>query len=754
VKSVRSTQYAIRSNPFHFQIEKKVLISLLPLGVLASLAGLVLMAMWGESAVVRRLWLASMALVVASQLHGSAWIRVRTIELRISAHQVALATILLAALLLRVWRLGEIPQEVHGDFASIGLQASAWVHGPDRAIFKFGWADIPMLAYVPGALGMAWLGESLSGLAIASALMGSVSVLGLYLLASYLFGRRVGLMAAALLAVSYTHIHFSRLAVVADPLPWELFALYFLVRGLQEGSGLAMALAGICMGVGVQGYGSSRIILVVVGLLLLHLSLPRRRGLRARWRGLLIFVIAFGVAIAPLALYAIDHWSALLGRFRIVSLLSNPKVMAHLQGKYHTDSVAAVWAEQVKRTFLTFYVYGDTSPHFGFAGPIVDGVTASLMVLGLAYSLWRVYVPRYFLMPAWMFSTLILGGVITNDPPYWTHLLPVLPPTAAMAAVALDAIWGQLAALDGRWLDRVLNVAVVALLLVVGWHNWRVYYRTVRENGSPRSRIARYVNTLPAWYRVQFVSDPYSWGDREFQFLNGDRVGQDIPAQVLREEKTPISGDVVFILTANHRDLLPILQARYPQGEVQEEQLSNGRTAFIAYLVSASSEAGEEGAPIVLPSAPAALPAGARLFIGDTSSRTWEIPLGDVQVKGEKLVVQVMAVLGHDAVYDYLRVVDDQRNEWRFEAEDTRYTTGDRYSDRHVPDGHWWLQRFDPFSNHQGLVALKSEHVPPLTTRVTLPNGHYRLFLGSFTGDPANGPFAVAVRVGESAINE
>jgi 4-amino-4-deoxy-L-arabinose transferase-like glycosyltransferase len=146
------------------------------------------------------------------------------------------------------------------------------------------------------------------------------------------------------------------------------------------------------------------------------------------------------------------------------------------------------------------------------------------------------------------------------------------------------------------------------------------------------------------------------------------------------------------------------------------------------------------------PSVPGSSSLQARqIFTGTTESDPWEIPLGRIGVSGRRLIIRILPVPGYDAVYDYLRVVGSDGQSQVFEAEDTHYTTGDEYSDRHIVDGHWWLQTFGSLSNRQGLVALGEENAPPLTTIVPLSDGEYDVYLGTFTGDPANGPFAIAV---------
>jgi 4-amino-4-deoxy-L-arabinose transferase-like glycosyltransferase/DNA-binding beta-propeller fold protein YncE len=133
------------------------------------------------------------------------------------------------------------------------------------------------------------------------------------------------------------------------------------------------------------------------------------------------------------------------------------------------------------------------------------------------------------------------------------------------------------------------------------------------------------------------------------------------------------------------------------------------------------------------------------VYQGNTESRVWEAAVGNVTVTGGRLVVRVAAMPGFNAVYDYLRFVGRDEQEYRFEAEDTALTRGDTFNPQPGLDDHWWLQDYGPFSGGRGLVAEDPEAVPMLETTVPLPDGEYQMFLGTFTGDPANGPFAIAL---------
>lgn len=136
---------------------------------------------------------------------------------------------------------------------------------------------------------------------------------------------------------------------------------------------------------------------------------------------------------------------------------------------------------------------------------------------------------------------------------------------------------------------------------------------------------------------------------------------------------------------------------------------------------------------------------------GSTTSQPYEIPLGSFTIRGSSAALRatVFAVPGSDAVYDYLRAISPGGYDVRAEAEDWGMTRGDRPVSQHEADDRWWRQDYADFSGGQGLVALRTENPPPLVTEISLPPGTYDVRVGSFTGDPANGVFALQVFIEE-----
>ncbi|MCS6844412.1 MAG: glycosyltransferase family 39 protein [Caldilineales bacterium] len=681
-----------------------------------------------ETALTRGLWAAGMAALIAAQVRRPA---------RADLAAWPLLLILAAAAWMRLFRLGEVPDQFHGDMASWGLAAREYLDGVRQNLFTTLWADIPALVFWQTSLAMRAFGDNLYGLSMHSAIHGVLSVLGTYLLANELFDRRVGLLSAGLLALSYAHIHFSRVAGSIAPLTTAAFTFYFLARGLRTGSRLCLVLSGLALGVGLQDYFNVRIVPLLV-LLFLGWTAWRQPDLwRLRRKDLAWLGLGFFVAIAPFLGFALRSPAQLMGRGSVVTLF-NPTVMAHLQAKYGVDTAAAVWLENLKRTLLMFSVYGDTSGHSPLGNvPLVDPATAALLLLGVAMALRWIGQPRFALLVAWLGGVMLLGGVVTNDPPFWPHLTILLIPVAILAATAVDRIWQAVADAFGETGDHIAATLIVGGLIYLGIQNFAFYVEQTRNTATPLVHFARYVAQADPRYRILLVPEPWRAEDREIAFMSRGRQVLEITAEeLLAVDPTALQGAIVA-LTPNYADLLPALRLRLPSAQLREHRTGAGEPAFSTLTVEQEKALGTAEP----------LPEGAYRFFGNTASTVWEVDVDTVTVEGGKLTVRISPVFGYGAVYDYVRLVAEDGREVRVEAESAATQGDPQYADREGMDGHWWLQRFEPFSGGAGLVAQPRERVPPLTTEIAAADGRYRLLIGSFTGDPANGVFALEVQI-------
>jgi 4-amino-4-deoxy-L-arabinose transferase-like glycosyltransferase len=545
------------------------------------LASLGLYLAVGENLGVQLLWLAGIVILLISQ-HPI--LAIRSDPMQIKWWEWWMVTAVTAVGFgLRYWHLTEIPSHVDNDVALMGWYSLRLIQTGQTNWFGMLASDHSLVEHQLLAWSMRLFGENHYGVVMKSVIAGTLTLPVVYLLGREMFNRRVGLIAMVLLTISYTHIHFSRILFTPVPTLIVTLLMYFVFRGLRTRRGLWFVLAGVMLGLGLLVYYSGRIGPVIVLTLLAGALLWKRQTILANLGNWAILALGSFLTFGPMLAYGIINFHSYVGRGNTVALF-NPVVMSHEMYTYGVGTVSQVLIEQVKHTFLTFHLYGDGSPHFAYVGPMVSPLTAALLVLGFGLSLVRLRSLKYFALVAWVIMTLILGGVLTADPPYWPHLGVLLPAVALIAALAADKILDELSLSRRQLWNWGLHLVLAVALLLTGIRNWLVYTDFVRDNAQPRIRIARYINSLPSGYQVRLVSDDWPWSEYAFRFLNRDVPGLSVSADQLQTKPLPLEGPTVFILF-NHPELVPILQQYYPSGEVQEHLDNEKHVAFVSYNV-------------------------------------------------------------------------------------------------------------------------------------------------------------------------
>jgi len=763
-----SHQYSVISN--QYSVERRSLMVWVALGMAMALLGwsMARFLLTGEDAMTRGAWIGSMvALVVTAVVMG--WTERRQDPRRHPSsgfrwwHGLTLAAILGGAAWLRFHLLADIPQDLHGDMASMGLQARDILAGAASGIFHQGWAEIPMLGFYPSVIGLKFVSNSILGLNFMPAVEGLLTVAGLYLLAWRLFdSHRLAALAAAILAVNIPHIHFSRLAAYMDPWPWILFAFALLAHGLRTRKRWPFPLAGLLIGVSLQMYYSGRVVLFILPAAAGYLLILHPQTMRREWRFALVGVALLGMgivtALGPSLIYFLQHTNALLDRSRSVFLFHGP-VMTHLMGKYGVETTAAVIWEQVKRSVLMFNATHDTSTQFGYTHPMFTPMISPLVLLGIGYSLRRWRHPGLGFALIWLLSILITGSVLTNNAPFWPRLVGILPAAALMAGVALHVTLNELGLnrpIRSIWDPTpaaVVTLGLTIAFLLLGQRNWRDYFLTTSNNARPQARIGRYLDALPDNIHACSFSNPYHLTERETAFLAWPHQLLDLPPGTTGALLDACPGPKrVWILGPHIPSQSARVKRRWPDGQLQERRDGTGRTIFLSYLVGPQDVALPSADSSLQKTGSAYLPDSGlfrpdQVYFGDTSSTVVRWRVGAVQVREGSITLTIGPIAGHDAVFDYVEFLSTEGQRHRFEAESLTYEGDIRFAEHPGQDNRWWLQHFAPFSGGAGLVAQKNELVPALRADIPLPNGLYDLTIGTFTGDPTNGVFALGISV-------
>lgn len=114
-------------------------------------------------------------------------------------------------------------------------------------------------------ISVAIFGSIALALRLVSAIIGILTVIGLYFLTRYIFNWRIAAIASFFLAVSFWHVNFSRIGFRAIMLPFILvWGFYFLWRGLRTSHLKEFFIAGLIGGLGFYTYFSFRIVPLLV----------------------------------------------------------------------------------------------------------------------------------------------------------------------------------------------------------------------------------------------------------------------------------------------------------------------------------------------------------------------------------------------------------------------------------------------------------------------------------------------------------
>jgi hypothetical protein len=199
-------------------------------------------------------------------------------------------------------------------------------------------------------------------------------------------------------------------------------------------------------------------------------------------------------------------------------------------------------------------------------------VFAGLAALGVGYAMAHLRRFAHVLLLTWLGLVLILGVFLTNNAPFWPRVLGLLPPAALLAGLALERLYTP--AVDWArqrqlvWVRPALVACLAASLIAVGVQNWNTYVASKGSWAMTRTRIGRLVAEMPPQVNAYLVRDPYSFDDRELEFLAPGRLVGNLTEETLRTGAIPASaaGPTLIVLTPNHAALLDVLKLRFPGG--------------------------------------------------------------------------------------------------------------------------------------------------------------------------------------------
>ncbi|MGE5249489.1 MAG: ArnT family glycosyltransferase [Bacteroidota bacterium] len=426
---------------------------------------------------------------------------------------LALVLVLGLALALRTVGLSSHPYPWSGDEASIGSEAARIIQGKVTNLFDTGWSSQPNWSFVPTVITETLLGNNILAIRLASALIGTLAVLFVYLAARELFNPAVGLMAAAFLAALPYHLHFSRIGVynVVDSL-MSSAVFWLLAKAIRTNDHRYYYTAGAVAGLCIYTYVGTRLVLLL-GLATVFFLVIRERGfLLSHRRHLIAFLGGSAVSVAPQAAFFARHPDIFMGRFGQEGILLNGWLAA--QAAQTGKSVFEVLFNQLTRTVLVFISSPALGNFFNSPRPYLTVLGSLLFLAGMAYSLAGIREVRHFILILWFGSVILFGGILTLNPPANTRMLMTTPVVAIFMGLGTYTLLEYLQKIR-LVRGRLFAATILIVVGVVTWQN--VYYYMVEypakyyfqdPNGEYGMEVGLMTRQLGDGFQIYVLGEP------------------------------------------------------------------------------------------------------------------------------------------------------------------------------------------------------------------------------------------------------
>ncbi len=485
------------------------------------------------------------------------------------------AAVFVIAFTFRFYRLAEVPLEMTSDHAEKLMDVFDIRNGQYSIYFPRNTGREPLYIYL-SALVAGFTGISYLTIKIAAVIGGLLMLPYLYLLGKELGSERIGLLAVAFASIAYWPGVIERFALRISFYP--LFVaptLYYLIRGLRRQNRNDFILTGVALGLGLNGYMPFRImpiaVVVIVLIYILHTRDAQARKQSLLWLALL--ALTSFMFFLPLARYATENPDIFGYRaLTRVSSLETP-----LPGPAWQIFIGNLWNAAKEFNWNNGSIWVHSIPN----RPALDMVAAALFLLGAFLVLFRYLRSRH-----WADLTLLLAIPLTQMPSILSLAFPVENPSLNRTAGAIVPVFllvgvgldGLMTGLGSATRRKIVAWSLAGVLFVLsGVQNYDLIFRqynsqyaysawnTSEMGAVMKDAVQRGVPVDNVWIV------PYAfWVDTRLPPIWAGEPGRDI---AIFRENLPATlnsaGPKVFMVSQPDMETLNLLQAIYPQGQLQ-----------------------------------------------------------------------------------------------------------------------------------------------------------------------------------------
>jgi len=512
--------------------------------------------------------------------------------------QYILLLIIALAIFFRFFQLDSIPKGLYHDEAINGNDAFFSLRSGNYRIFYPENNGREGLFIWLISLSFSIFGVSIWALKFIPAIIGTITVIGLYLLTKELFSLsanhksqaiNIALLSSFFLAISFWHINFSRIGFRAIMVPFLLvFSFYFLIKAFQKQEKVYAGIAGLFFGLGFYSYSVFRLAVLLLGIFLLAFwILYKKQGLQKKFLKLTINLLLFITIISlPLGIYYIKNPQDLLGRTSQISVFSQPNPLKS-------------FGQSLLLHLGMFNFYGDanwrhnlsTSPQLLIPIGILFliGILISIKLLKESFKQndYLATIIHCFLF-AWLFIMVLPGALTYEGIPHALRVIGVMPVIYIFAALGACQIYNWL---KSKMSDKkLLTVVCLLFLYFLISSQLQKYFIDWANNNETKGafsydylKIGNYLNSLSdnvqkiVVVNVSGVSVPYPDGipmpAQSIIFIENAEYGRIRSFYILEKDlnKIEIEEPAVIIPMQYNEELFEKITTLFPQGIIINE---------------------------------------------------------------------------------------------------------------------------------------------------------------------------------------
>ncbi|MFC1630229.1 ArnT family glycosyltransferase [Patescibacteria group bacterium] len=496
-----------------------------------------------------------------------------------------LLAILLLASFFRLWQLDVIPPGVYPDEA---INANEAISNPGNVFYPENNGReglyINLLSFSFSVFGI-----SILSLKIVPAVLGILTVLGVYLLTKELFQKEnlqaeaIAILSSFFLAVSFWHVNFSRIGFRAVLFVMVMtFAFAFLFKGFRKNSIVYLILSGMFFGLGFHTYISYRFIVPLIFILLASLWLVYKKQYLLKTSILLFFI--FIIAL-PIGWYFLENPQDFMSRAGPISVFAQ-------------ENPIMATAQSFVSHLAMFNISGDFNWRHNFSGsPSLLFPVGILFVIGFIFSIKKAIefarkkecdraIPYWFLL-LWFFIMLLPGVLTFEGIPHSLRVIGAIPAAYIFSGLGGVVLYNLLSkTIKNKIFLIILCIMFFQLVAITSYNkyfcSWAndpnvqgAFTRQFVEIGyvlnSFSSEINKYVIVNEGGVRVP-LPDGIPMSSQTIEFIENTRPDLPKSTYLLPEDIHNINPEKGTIIIPMKYDegLFNEIQQKFPQGELRE----------------------------------------------------------------------------------------------------------------------------------------------------------------------------------------